>query len=176
MKTGEDVFIDEFVKIKRPHLAEIGNHVAIDHGFYCTTKLSIGDYIHIAPYVTVIGGANAEFLMGNFTTLAAGARIICRGDAHMGAGLVSPVIPDSYRDEVIGEGVWIHSFASVGTNAILMPNVELAQGVVIGANSLVRKPILEPWTVWVGSPARKISERPREMMIKFAQELGYDYE
>ena len=47
MIIGEDVIIDKFVNFKRPELVKIGNHVAIDWGFYCTTSLEIGDYIHI---------------------------------------------------------------------------------------------------------------------------------
>lgn len=175
MIQGEDVFIDEFSKIKRPHLVMIGNHVAIDFGFYCTTALFLGSYIHIAPYVTVIGGESALFEMENFTTVAAGSRIICRGDAHMGAGLVSPVIPDEFRDDIVGREIRMESFSSLGTNAIMMPNTSLAEGVVVGANSLVTKPIEEPWTIWVGSPARKIKDRPQEKMIEYARSLGYEY-
>lgn len=175
MRTGEDVFIDDFARIKRPEMVSIGNHVAIDWGFYCTTRLELRDYIHIAPYVTVIGGADGFLFMEDFTTIAAGSRIICRGDAHMGAGLVSPVIPDEQRDEVIGDTVVMRAFSALGTNAILMPNTWLAQGVVVGANSLVTKPITEPWTIWAGTPARKIKDRPRERMIQAAKELGYDY-
>src|ERR1043166_2338501 len=102
MIVGDDVRIDEFVKIKRPELVDIKDHVAIDYGFYCTTCLRVGSYVHIAPYVTVIGGADAIFAMDNFTTIAAGSRIIVRGDAHMGEGLVSPVIPAPYQDMVVG--------------------------------------------------------------------------
>lgn len=174
---GKDVFIDEFVRIKRPEFATIGSHVAIDFGFYCTVKLTILSWVHIAPYVSVIGGADGLFNMGDFTTIAAGSRIIVRGDAHMGAGLVSPVIPEKYRDEVVGKYIGMGNFSALGTNAIIMPNTWLAEGVVVGANSLVTKPIEEPWTIWVGSPARKIKSRPREKMLKFAKELtGYDYE
>lgn len=177
MKIGEDVFIDDFSKIKRPHLVEIGSHVAIDWGFYCTTGMSLGSYIHIAPYVTVIGGADGMFIMGDFTTIAAGCRIICRGDAHRGAGLVSPVIPDRFRDDVVGEMIVMKDFSGLGTNCIMMPDTWLAEGVVVGANSLVLKPITEPWTIWVGSPAKKIGVRPHEKMIQYGSELlGYNNE
>lgn len=175
MRVGNDVFIDEFSRIKRPENVIIGSHVAIDWGFYCTTGLRLQDYIHIAPYVTVIGGADGIFEMEDFATIAAGSRIIVRGDAHMGAGLVSPVIPLKYRDDVIGSYIVMKSFSALGTNCIMMPNTWLAEGVVVGANSLVTKPITEPWTVWVGSPARKIKDRPREKMLEFARRMGYDY-
>ena len=56
MKHGKDLFIDNDALIKFPDNVELGNHVAIDKGFYCTTKLIVGDYVHLAPYSVVIGG------------------------------------------------------------------------------------------------------------------------
>ena len=50
----------------------IGSNSAVDSGFYCTVSANIGDYVHIAPYVTVIGGATGKFVMSDFSTLAAG--------------------------------------------------------------------------------------------------------
>lgn len=174
-RVGEDVYVSQNTEIKRPHLVKLGNHIAIDSYFYCTTALSLGDYIHIAPFVSCIGGEDGLFTMGNFTTIAAGSRIICRGDAHMGAGLVSPVIPIEYRDDVVGSEIFMDDFSSIGTNVVLMPNVWLAEGVVVGANSLVTKPIEEPWSVWIGSPARKVKNRPKERMLDFARRMGYGY-
>lgn len=173
MKTGEDVRISATAIIKRAELVEIGNHVAIDDYTVFTTALNIGDYVHIAPFVSCVGGAMGKLAMGNFTTVSAGSRIICRGDAFMGAGLVSNPIPSEFRDDVIGEIITMMDFSSIGTNVILMPNTWLAEGVVVGANSLVTKPIEEPWTIWVGSPARKIKERPSGAMRKFAAQMGY---
>ena len=46
-----DNYFHNDVEIK--HLTSIGDHTAIDKGFYCTTQLILGDYIHIGPYATV---------------------------------------------------------------------------------------------------------------------------
>ena len=64
---GEDVVISANVEIRRPHLISIGNHVAIDMGVYWTTGGEIGDYVHIASYVTIIGGAKVKIIMEHFT-------------------------------------------------------------------------------------------------------------
>ena len=172
---GEDVYISSNVEIKRPHLVEIGNHVAIDTGFYCTTAFNIKDYIHIGPYVTIIGGPTGEFYMGNFTTIAAGSRIICGSDGHLGDGLIGPTIPNEYRDTVTVAPVIFEDFASVGTNVIVNPGVTLAQGKVIGANSFVTKDT-QPWTIYIGSPARPVKVRKKEIMIEYARKLGYHFE
>ncbi|HLY25444.1 MAG TPA: acyltransferase [Aggregatilineales bacterium] len=169
---GTDVFISANVEIRRPHLVSIGSHVAIDSGFYCTVAAALGDYIHIAPYVTVIGGARGLLSMGNFTTIAAGSRIVCGTDEHLGAGFVGPTIPDQYRDNVIIAPVTFENFASVGTNVVVMPGVTLGEGSVVGACSFVRQST-EPWTIYAGIPAKPLKIRARQKMLAAAREMGY---
>jgi len=169
---GEDVFISDKAEIKRPHLVSVGSHVAIDSGFYMTTGASIGDYIHIAPQITVIGGQKVKLIMNHFTTIAAGSRIICGSDNHLGAGLVGPTIPEEYKDEITFADVVFEMFASVGTNAVILPGVILGEGSVVGACSLISKNT-EPWTIYVGVPARPFKERKRDKMLEYAKKMGY---
>ncbi len=172
-KIGIDVHIGPQVDIRRPHLVTIGDHVAIDNGAYITTAAEIEDYVHIGPYVTVIGGERARLIMRNFTNLAAGCRVICGSDRFMGEGLIGPAsLPDRYKDRMKLAPVVLENFANVGTNAVIMPGVTLAEGSVIGACSLVTAST-EPWTIYTGTPARAIKSRPRETMIRYAAELGY---
>src|SRR5438552_5377540 len=86
---GEDVFISANVEIRRPNLVSVGNHVAIDSGFYITTESIIGDYIHLAPYITVIGSAKSKLIVEDFVTIAAGSRIIAGSDKFLGKGFTS---------------------------------------------------------------------------------------
>ena len=174
-KVGINVHISPNREIKKPHLVEIGNNCAIDSGFYCTTALRIGDYVHIAPYVTVIGGSKTSLTVGHFSGIAAGSRIICASEKHMGEGLANPMVPDEYRDEVIMEPVVIEEFVTIGTNVVISPGVTVGQGAVIGANSFVNKNI-EPWTVYVGSPAKPLKLRKKEKMVEYAKALGYNIE
>ena len=66
-KQGIDFFLAETAIIKKPHLVEIGNHVAIDYGVYLSTQAIIDDYVHIAPYACIIGGEKAKLVMGKFS-------------------------------------------------------------------------------------------------------------
>jgi UDP-3-O-[3-hydroxymyristoyl] glucosamine N-acyltransferase len=88
-KCGEDVYINNNVEIRRPNLVEIGSHVAIDSGFYLTTAATIGNYIHIGPYVSCIGGVEAILELGDFSSIAARARLIVLGDEHLGRALLA---------------------------------------------------------------------------------------
>ena len=41
-----------------------------------------------------------------------------------------------------------------------MPDITIGEGAIIGAGSFVNRDI-EPWSINVGSPSRKIAERPK---------------
>jgi acetyltransferase-like isoleucine patch superfamily enzyme len=169
---GENVFISANVEIRRPHLVTVGSHVAIDTGFYCTVRAEIGDYVHIGPYVIIIGGEAGFLRMGHFSSIAAGSRIICVSDEHLGEGLPGPTIPALYQDRRIIAPVVFENFANVGANVVVFPGVTLGEGSVVGACSLVKKDT-EPWTIYVGIPAKPIKARRKDKMIAMARELGY---
>ena len=171
---GEDVRIDEFAIIKHPLKMKIGSHVAIDAYFYCTVRLTVGDYCHISSHVSVVGGKDAALTMGNFSHLAAGAKLIVYGDENLGEGLVSPIVPAKWRDKMVGGEIIVGDFVSVLTNAVVAPGVTLGEGCVLAANSLAKQDI-PAWEVWGGTPARFLKERRRDKMIQYAKELGYEY-
>jgi acetyltransferase-like isoleucine patch superfamily enzyme len=145
--------------------------VAIDTGFYCTTRADIGDYVHIGPYVTIIGGAQGVFRMKGLNTVGAGSRLLCATDEFRGAGLPG-ITPRDYRDKVRFEPIIFEMFASIGTNVVVHPGVTLAEGSVVGSCSLVTKST-DPWTIYVGIPARPLKRRRKATMIAMARELGY---
>lgn len=171
LQYGKDVFISKKVEIRRPKLVAIGNHIAIDTGFYCTTALQMGDYIHIGPYVTVIGGAHGLLKLKNFTTITAGCRIICVSDSFDGSGLVGTMVPKKYLNKLIAKPIVFEDFSVLGTNSVIMPGVTLGEGSVIGACSFVNKDT-EPWTVYVGTPARPIKKRPKNKILEYARQVA----
>jgi len=170
-KHGKDIFISKHVEIKYPELVEIGSHIAIDSGFKCTVQMKLGDYVHIAPDVVVIGGKKGYLELGHFTGIAAGSKIVCGSENYVEGGLIGPTIPEKFRNLII-KPVIFENFVVVGVNCSVMPGVILREGSVIGANSVVTKNT-EPWTVYVGSPARPIRQRDKVTALKYAKELGY---
>ena len=167
---GDDVYISALVEIRRPHLVRLGSHVAIDTGFYLTTKAMIGSYIHIGPYVSCIGGAEGLLEMGDYSGIAAGARLITLGDEHLGVGLTGPTIPAPYRDNLIGGHITLEKFVNIGTSAIVMPGLTLGEGSVLGAGSLLTRDT-EPWTIYVGTPAKAVKIREKKKMIEYAKRI-----
>ena len=171
MITGKDVRIDSDVVIKDKN-AIIGSHVAIDKGFICSTKLTMGDYIHVAVYCRAIGSLQSSLVMEDFTFIASGTSIICGSEDYTSGGLIGPTIPIEYRDVNLTT-VTFKRCSGTGSNAIIMPGLTLGEGSVVGANSLLTKDT-KPWGVYVGSPARLVGERDKEKAYKHLKELGYE--
>jgi dTDP-4-amino-4,6-dideoxy-D-glucose acyltransferase len=172
---GIDVRISKNVQIKHPELVSIGNHVAIDDFFYVTTALEIGDYVHIGPFCSIIGGRLASCTMKDFAGLSAGCRIICGSDDYLGSGLTNPTVPDAYHADLHIDPVILEKHALLGTNCVVHPGVTLGEGATVGSCSLITKS-LAPWQVYLGIPAKPYKERERrrilEMEAKLRREIG----
>jgi galactoside O-acetyltransferase len=169
MKTGTDVRISPQAIIVHADLVETGDHIAIDPFTVISTAATLGSYIHIAPHCSIIGGRNGKLVMGDFSGLAAGCRIICSTDDYSGLGLVNPTIPMKYR-VVTCTTITLGRFVTLGTNVIVLPGVTIGEGAVVGAGSIVNRD-LEPWRVYAGSPVRPIGERSRDKILAYAEEI-----
>lgn len=174
MILGKDVIISPTAEITRPNLCQIGNHVAIDAFFYCSTKLQIGDYVHISPHVAVIGGAKTALIVEDFCFLSVGSRYVCGSELFYGDGLIGPLIPQEFKDKQLLEPITLKRFSGALANSVILPGVTMAEGSVLGANSLLRENT-EPWTVYAGNPARPIRQRSKFKAYEFAERLGYTY-
>ena len=71
----------------------------------------------------------------------------------------SPEFTDRGGDVVIGNHVWI------GYGAIILPDLTIGEGAVVGAGAVVTKSV-EPFSIVAGNPARKIGERTKELNYK----------
>jgi len=167
-KVGKDVRISELAIISRPELVEIGNHVSIDMWTYLSTQAILGNYIHIAPSVSIIGGASAKITMKDFTNIGSGGRIVCATDDFT-QGLISPVVPIEHRT-VINKPVTFERYATLGVNCTVLPGVTLGEGCIVGAGSVVTKDT-EPWMIYAGCPAKPIKPRASKRIIESAQKL-----
>lgn len=170
-KEGIDLYIDTTCRIKHPEQIEFGNHVAIDMGVYLSTSANIGDYVHIAPYSCIIGGVDSKLIMEDFSGISAGCKILCGSDDFT-KGMMNPQVPKQYRSPKISY-VHFKRFSCVGVNCVVMPGVTLAEGSVVGSNSVLTKDT-EPWTIYVGNPAKPVKIRDKEIILKYAKELGYE--
>lgn len=168
-KIGEDVFVSELCVITRPNLVSLENHIAIDQFVTITTQAEIGDYVHIAPCCSIIGGKDSKIIMMDHSGMAAGARVIAGSADFHGGGLTNPQVPAEYKTEVTTT-VKFEKFVILGTNAVVLPGITLGEGSIIGANSLVTKDT-EPWTIYAGTPAKPIKKRDKGNIIEYYEKL-----
>jgi acetyltransferase-like isoleucine patch superfamily enzyme len=169
---NRDIFIDGDVVFKQP-FDIFGSHIAIDKGVYCSTNISIGSYVHISPYVTIIGGKNGSFVVKGFNNIMAGAKIVCGSDRFDGSGLFGAMIPKELKGTQIIEPVIMEEFSNIGTNAIVLPGSTLRRGVLLTAGSLLMGDT-EEWGVYKGNPAVLVKKIDPTKIIENAKKLGYD--
>jgi len=168
MKLKGDVRIDSTARVG--HIIEIGRHISIDMCVYCSVELYLSSWIHIAPMVSIIGGSKSTLHIGRFAGISTGARIICGSEDFVNSLL--GFMPEEYRTVLYGHNV-IKDFAWVGAGAIVLPDIVLAEGSVLGAGAVLTKNT-EPWTVYVGNPAKALRTRNKQLILENAKKIGYE--
>lgn len=153
-----DVFIHETAIIKRS--LKTGNHVAIDPYVVSSVPMELGNYVHISPNVTIIGGAKTKLTIGNYCFVSAGSTIVCGSEDYTADTMIGALIPEDIRI-IKYAPVIFEDHSGVGANCTVLPGVTLARGSVIGAGSVVTKDT-EPWGVYAGIPAKLIKYRKHE--------------
>jgi len=165
---GRNVRIYSGAKIIGAEFITLGDNVIIDDFvmIYATAPTVIGSHVHIASFCSLVGGG--ELRIGDFCALSSGVRVLTGSDDFLGGGLTNSTIPAPFR-HVSRSYVHVGRHAMIGTNTVLLPGTRIGEGTVVGAGSLVNRD-LAPWGIYVGSPARRIRERPSEQIL--AQEAA----
>ena len=168
-RIGEDVAIWPLAKIIAPEQIEIGDSVIIDDFVLLMAgeRMVIGSFVHIAAYTSVMGGG--RFVMEDFSTLSGGVRVYTRNEDYTGGCLTNSTVPAPYR---IAERspVEIGKHAIIGANSVILPGVRIGEGAAVGANSLVTRDC-QPWTIYVGSPAKPLRPRPSDRILELEAQL-----
>lgn len=158
---GKNVKISDRASIYNAELIEIGDRTRIDDFCLMSGSIKVGMNVHITPFCLVAGGYNGV-IIEDFVTLAYGVKIFSQSDDYSGKTMSNSTVPKKYKNET-KECTVIKRHAIIGAGSTVMPGVILAEGSSIGAMSLVRKST-EPWSIYVGSPARRIKSRSKELL------------
>ena len=76
--------------------------------------------------------------------------------------MTNPTVPAQYKKERKA-AIKIGRHCIIGTNSIVFPGVDLAEGCSVGAMSMVTKST-EPWSVYSGVPATKLKARKTDLL------------
>lgn len=136
IEVGEDIifYSNCIVELQRDANLKIGSHVIFSYGsvLSCSKSIEIGKDVQIGEYTSI------------------------RDTTHDYTDYGQPMMNNSdiSLPIVIGNNVWI------GRNCLIMPGTVIEDGVVIGANSLV-KGTLKRDTIYGGNPVQEIRQRKK---------------
>jgi acetyltransferase-like isoleucine patch superfamily enzyme len=165
---GKNVRISSRASIYEPDLISIGDHSRIDDFCVVSGNVTIGRNVHFPVFCNVAGG-EPGITIEDFSCLAYGVHVLAQSDDYSGRSLTNSTVPDMYKCE-IKEPVRVCRHCIVGTGSVIMPGVVLAEGTAVGAMTLVREST-EPWSIYVGIPARRIRARSRDLLLLEARYL-----
>lgn len=140
----------------------IGDFVRIDDFCILSGVITLGSHIHIAAYCGLYGSHGIQ--MEDYTGLSPRCTVFSASDDFSGDYLISPMAKKEYTN-ITGGQVIIKQYSQIGAGCIILPNITIQEGVAVGAMSLVNKTLLE-WTIYAGTPAKKINER-KKGLLKF---------
>jgi maltose O-acetyltransferase len=113
----------------------------------------IGADVYIGPHVLMLADVGAEIHIGNKIMFGPQVKLIAND--HRFDDPVRSIKDSGYSEEA---GIWIGNDVWIGTGAIILKNVHIGDGSVVGAGSVVTKDVGGS-EIWAGNPARKIKDR-----------------
>jgi acetyltransferase-like isoleucine patch superfamily enzyme len=147
---GKDCHIGHNVVLRE--FTEIGDNSTIGSGVVCEGYTHIGHntIIHAQTHLTAL------MWIGDYVFI--GPKVTTANDRF----------PHWYRPN-LGEpkhnGPFISSEAIIGAGAILLPEIKIGQGSIIGAGSVVTKDV-SSYELWIGTPARYYRDVRQEERVK----------
>ncbi len=160
---GKNVRISSKASFYNPANISIGDNSRIDD--FCIVSagsggISIGRYVHIGCHSYLLG--QGAITLEDFSGVSGRVAVYSSNDDYSGSFLVGPTVPERYRNVSYGPVV-LRKHAIVGAGSVILPNVEIGVGAVVGAMSLVKHDCSE-FGVYAGIPVKKIKERKQDLL------------
>lgn len=140
-------------KMLTPYFGSCGKNITIYQGvrFRGIHRLSVGNNVYIG--VDNFIQASGHVVLGHDVMLGPGVKIWSVN--HKTEDITIPIAEQGYdyKKVLIGNGVW------VGANVFIMPGVNIPEGCIISAGSVVGVKNYPPFSILSGNPARVIGNR-----------------
>ena len=121
-------------------------------------ELEIGDRVHVAPFSILSAGGG--LYIEDFVGIASHVHIYSHSEVpRKGNSMAGPMVEEVNKG-FKSQAVYLKANCFISAGAVILPGVTVGEGAVIGANSVVTKNV-EPWTIMVGNPAKKVGRRPQ---------------
>jgi acetyltransferase-like isoleucine patch superfamily enzyme len=146
---GDNVVINSYCQLKNVVIGnncKLSRHVTL-YALSMDNPVELGNDVYFGP--GVFGEATGGKLsfgdnsaVGHFTTFLTSS----------GPGEQRVVLEAFYPTEL--GNIHVGKYCWVGAHSLILPNVTLAEGIAIAANSVVRDVEFKPWSLYAGSPAK----------------------
>ena len=160
---GKNVQISDRASFYGVARISVGDNVRIDD--FCVIAageggISIGNNVHIAVSASIIGAG--KITLSDFSGVSSRVSIYSSSDDYTGATMTNPTVPSQFTG-VTHADVFLGRHVIVGSGSVILPGVTIEEGAAIGALTLVNKNC-EAFGIYMGNPARRISERKRDLL------------
>ncbi len=142
------------------HLA--GHNVIVSENCHIGNQTEIHTYdncrVWIKPFTSINDNCRiiGDVIIERYCLLA--SNIFMSSGAHVAFTHPTMLIKDQDRlFPFSGKKIQVEEDCWIGWGVVIMPGVNIGKGAVIGANAVVTKDV-PPYTVYVGSPAKKIKK------------------
>ena len=147
-RCGDGLMIGTQVGFKHLETFEFGSGVFIGSGSYLQGRFDgtcvVGDHVWIGPQ-SYFDARN--LVIEDHVGWGPGAKVL--GSTHTGLPIDLPIIQTDLEIRAVRIGAW----ADIGTNAVILPGVNLGKGSIVGAGAVVTNDV-PPFAVVAGVPAR----------------------
>jgi acetyltransferase-like isoleucine patch superfamily enzyme len=112
---------------------------------------NIGKKVYIGERVIIVDKLSDKnnFIVGDRVSIAPGSIFVTASDPNFSK--ISPYVKTVNGRIIIEDDAWI------GAGSIILPNIKVGAGAIVGAGAVVTKNI-EPYTIVTGVPAQKTGE------------------
>ena len=159
---GDNIYISKFTNIYNPSNLILHDNIRIDDFTIISCKgiIEIFNYVHISAQCFI--SSSTKIMIGNFSAISVGTKIFGGCDDFSGEYLANPTIPEKYKNVKIGD-IIIGDNVIIGSNSVIMPDININEGSAIGANSFVNKSC-DCWKIYAGSPIKFIKNRKKKCL------------
>lgn len=160
---GHGVKISDKASFYNPSNISIGDYSRIDD--FCILSagsggIFIGRNVHISVYVSLIG--EGKIYIDDFSALSSRVSVYSSNDDYSGNYMTNPTIGPQFTNVTHGD-VYIGKHVIIGAGSIILPNVNIEEGVAVGALSLV-KSNCKSFHIYAGIPAKVIKKRKKRLL------------
>lgn len=160
---GNNIMISKKCSIYNPSRLTLHDNIRIDDFSILSGSgtIEIFNYVHIACHCFLT--SSERIVMSNFSGLSSSVKLFGSSSDYSGKFLTNPTAPKNFLNNKCGD-IILEDHSIIGSNSVVLPNVTLKEGSVLGSLSLCNKN-LDEWSIYAGNPAKFIKTREKGCLL-----------